>query len=111
MIRRPPRSTLFPYTTLFRSEQVTARAPAHRLHALVAQPEHAPGLSFGGNLQLHVTLERRHRDTAAERRGGEAHPHLAAPGLAVAPEEGVFAPLAFHIQVPPRTPLAARLPP
>src|SRR3712207_7840869 len=23
MIRRPPRSTLFPYTTLFRSEQVT----------------------------------------------------------------------------------------
>src|SRR5260370_32350443 len=26
MIRRPPRSTLFPYTTLFRSDQV----PAHR---------------------------------------------------------------------------------
>src|SRR2546429_7255371 len=26
MIRRPPRSTLFPYTTLFRSE----RAPGHR---------------------------------------------------------------------------------
>src|SRR5215203_7183808 len=24
MIRRPPRSTLFPYTTLFRSNQVTA---------------------------------------------------------------------------------------
>src|SRR5260370_20053945 len=28
MIRRPPRSTLFPYTTLFRSDQ--ARAPAPR---------------------------------------------------------------------------------
>src|SRR3712207_9254659 len=27
MIRRPPRSTLFPYTTLFRSE--AARAPDH----------------------------------------------------------------------------------
>src|SRR5690349_24473241 len=27
MIRRPPRSTLFPYTTLFRSPR---RAPAHR---------------------------------------------------------------------------------
>src|SRR3712207_8758453 len=27
MIRRPPRSTLFPYTTLFRS----GRAPSHRL--------------------------------------------------------------------------------
>src|SRR5215213_9467392 len=27
MIRRPPRSTLFPYTTLFRSSGVTPRAP------------------------------------------------------------------------------------
>src|SRR5438132_4664087 len=71
MRRRPPRSTLFPYTMLFRSqmhrcldhhaaEQVAARAPAHRLHALVAQPEHAPGLSFGGNLQLHVTRSEEH---------------------------------------------------
>src|SRR5687767_15400281 len=36
MIRRPPRSTLFPYTTLFRSQPVAARAqprgrpPPHR---------------------------------------------------------------------------------
>src|SRR2546430_12683907 len=34
MIRRPPRSTLFPYTTLSRS--VAAEHPAHRLH--VARP-------------------------------------------------------------------------
>src|SRR5256884_9164806 len=27
MIRRPPRSTLFPYTTLFRSRQVLSREP------------------------------------------------------------------------------------
>src|SRR3712207_7340060 len=27
MIRRPPRSTLFPYTTLFRSEWLSLRAP------------------------------------------------------------------------------------
>src|SRR3712207_7230744 len=27
MMRRPPRSTLFPYTTLFRSDQLTARFP------------------------------------------------------------------------------------
>src|SRR5256885_7873516 len=27
MIRRPPRSTLFPYTTLFRSNQVRERVP------------------------------------------------------------------------------------
>src|SRR3712207_7617911 len=30
MIRRPPRSTLFPYTTLFRSEGASARATAAR---------------------------------------------------------------------------------
>src|ERR1039457_7525089 len=31
MIRRPPRSTLFPYTTLFRSPRSTARPTAHPL--------------------------------------------------------------------------------
>src|SRR5256885_12699800 len=30
MIRRPPRSTLFPYTTLFRSEQPVQDRPAQR---------------------------------------------------------------------------------
>src|SRR5258707_9408817 len=45
MIRRPPRSTLFPYTTLFRSaaqrDQLHARA-----RQLLAQPvgDHFPGL-------------------------------------------------------------------
>src|SRR2546428_14086810 len=29
MIRRPPRSTLFPYTTLFRSGEADARDPGH----------------------------------------------------------------------------------
>src|SRR2546426_8614421 len=31
MIRRPPRSTLFPYTTLFRSAHVVAEAMAHEV--------------------------------------------------------------------------------
>src|SRR3712207_8532290 len=45
MIRRPPRSTLFPYTTLFRSpvaRQVGGRvlvAPDHRRRALDALPQ------------------------------------------------------------------------
>src|SRR5438552_14712384 len=30
MMRRPPRSTLFPYTTLFRSQHRVARGGAHR---------------------------------------------------------------------------------
>src|SRR5260370_22628509 len=40
MIRRPPRSTLFPYTTLFRSvdarEQILAKAPLRHVDAQVA---------------------------------------------------------------------------
>src|SRR3989442_11779335 len=36
MIRRPPRSTLFPYTTLFRSDPLR---PLHR-HALAGSPLH-----------------------------------------------------------------------
>src|SRR5256885_5576675 len=35
MIRRPPRSTLFPYTTLFRSAHDQLRVRRQRLHALV----------------------------------------------------------------------------
>src|SRR5258705_5953152 len=31
MIRRPPRSTLFPYTTLFRSSQAARHRACHRL--------------------------------------------------------------------------------
>src|SRR2546429_7792427 len=34
MIRRPPRSTLFPYTTLFRSTPPPGLAPDLRVHSL-----------------------------------------------------------------------------
>src|SRR3712207_7444838 len=34
MIRRPPRSTLVPYPTLFRSATAVARGPEHRVAAL-----------------------------------------------------------------------------
>src|SRR3712207_7325501 len=46
MIRRPPRSTLFPYTTLFRSERagLAVRQPVHRVHELPApRLQHLPG--------------------------------------------------------------------
>src|SRR5690349_25031788 len=39
MIRRPPRSTLFPYTTLFRSPNELAQDP------VAAYLQHAPGTS------------------------------------------------------------------
>src|SRR2546428_4277235 len=35
MIRRPPRSTLFPYTTLFRSESLALRQRAERLRGVL----------------------------------------------------------------------------
>src|SRR5688572_32409073 len=37
MIRRPPTSTLFPYTTLFRSEPAAVLRPAHHHLAAVVQ--------------------------------------------------------------------------
>src|SRR2546423_10871941 len=40
MIRRPPRSTLFPYTTLFRSQVLCSRQP-HIVHAHDVEPRHA----------------------------------------------------------------------
>src|SRR5258705_6835890 len=37
MIRRPPRSTLFPYTTLFRSQTVSPQAKRHIGQILISQ--------------------------------------------------------------------------
>src|SRR5258707_9901288 len=42
MIRRPPRSTLFPYTTLFRSGSGVYRASAQNI---VQPPSEGPGLA------------------------------------------------------------------
>src|SRR2546427_8098891 len=40
MIRRPPRSTLFPYTTLFRSRAVERAQSVHRPAQRVHHPPH-----------------------------------------------------------------------
>src|SRR3712207_9364235 len=40
MIRRPPRSTLFPYTTLFRSQLPDAPAPLFELESYRTSVEH-----------------------------------------------------------------------
>src|SRR3712207_7252230 len=67
MIRRPPRSTLFPYTTLFRSQLAFARAELVRHYQLLA-----PALTIGGrevirrhrlDNQEFVAGERRHAKT------------------------------------------------
>src|SRR5687768_17849294 len=52
MIRRPPRSTLFPYTTLFRSQLSAVQAsPSSQLQGV---PAHAPATS-----QTSVSVQKR----------------------------------------------------
>src|SRR5690349_24246570 len=51
MLRRPPRSTLFPYTTLFRSRRRVSAAPI-KLGLLYDFPQHDGGDSFAKALQL-----------------------------------------------------------
>src|SRR3712207_7779191 len=55
MIRRPPRSTLFPYTTLFRSGRVAARAA---------------GVAGGGTAQIARRLLNRQRHNRIHRQTG-----------------------------------------
>src|SRR5262245_65384761 len=46
MIRRPPRSTLFPYTTLFRSERRSARPQ----RPVATPPDYGPGVGRGAGV-------------------------------------------------------------
>src|SRR2546430_12790511 len=70
MIRRPPRSTLFPYTTLFRSaeeyaqvERDLADAAVHsdpeRSRALGRSEEHTSELQSQSNLVCRLLLEKK----------------------------------------------------
>src|SRR5256885_4110252 len=82
MIRRPPRSTLFPYTTLFRSQQIrTERRPESRYasqqqvqyelrtaealfarYALPRSEEHTSELQSPCNLVCRLLLEKKKKD-------------------------------------------------
>src|SRR2546427_8943898 len=46
MIRRPPRSTLFPYTTLFRSGRAGDQRPYNQRHRGMAQEVEIQGVDF-----------------------------------------------------------------
>src|SRR5260370_32598868 len=73
MIRRPPRSTLFPYTTLFRSQQMPDLAPLVGPHllwvaaslaavagaALARSEEHTSELQSHLNLVCRLLLEKK----------------------------------------------------
>src|SRR2546430_9554314 len=66
MIRRPPRSTLFPYTTLFRS-QLRAHQVARLLHQLGEQLQGA-GAVVGMDELEHVTAHVLGRGVAEDRK-------------------------------------------
>src|SRR5437667_5847545 len=72
MIRRPPRSTLFPYTTLFRSWQTRRDRQVPAIAAL-------PCANSGGNaLQANGPLlyePRRRRGAANAKKGGRSEEH------------------------------------
>src|SRR5256885_12230277 len=71
MIRRPPRSTLFPYTTLFRSRSRAAlRAHARPVHAArrraslrARSEEHTSELQSPCNLVCRLLLEKKKKQT------------------------------------------------
>src|SRR6266571_6496577 len=63
MIRRPPRSTLFPYTTLFRSHErgrgLTQSGDDDRSDARVRSEEHTSELQSHVNLVCRLLLEKK----------------------------------------------------
>src|SRR5256885_12093461 len=72
MIRRPPRSTLFPYTTLFRSREGARHGAAARRQEHFPPRAHARGA--GGGRGRHERAR-----GAAHRGRPEKHPPPAAP--------------------------------
>src|SRR3712207_7534024 len=87
MIRRPPRSTLFPYTTLFRSGQSvagsvsvtnTGEAPARLLlHSSVPRGAAGPyGGGLGGGLRGEVDDRARKKTDLKSTRLNSSHAHI-----------------------------------
>src|SRR6266511_4620743 len=69
MIRRPPRSTLFPYTTLFRSRidelQGPVRTPPHQFPAPRSE-EHTSELQSRENLVCRLLLEKKNNTSKTQ---------------------------------------------
>src|SRR5258707_5262868 len=66
MIRRPPRSTLFPYTTLFRSILAERRFPADEVIAVASRKSQGTEVSFGDRTLKCRALE--HADFSEDRK-------------------------------------------
>src|SRR3712207_6871304 len=68
MIRRPPRSTLFPYTTLFRSMSLAPRLDLRQSQSLVMTPQlrQAIKLLQSSNLEVAAFVEERSEEHTSE---------------------------------------------
>src|SRR5690606_40663246 len=84
MIRRPPRSTLFPYTTLFRSRHPERAAPRHQRQRRAADlrpdaagrsEEHTSELQSRENLVCRLLLEKKKKK---KKTTNNQHPALGA---------------------------------
>src|SRR2546426_4957206 len=80
MIRRPPRSTLFPYTTLFRSlvGQTTAEGALHGTHVghltlVERSEEHTSELQSPCNLVCRLLLEKKKKKNIPARQQSPQH--------------------------------------
>src|SRR6202034_2908485 len=96
MIRRPPRSTLFPYTTLFRSKstrlnsshsQISYAVFCLEIRRVLRSEEHTSELQSQSNLVCRLLLEktkrpRSRRATRLRRRRGIHAPSTSCPGPA-----------------------------
>src|SRR2546430_8523031 len=81
MIRRPPRSTLFPYTTLFRSRAKPPRSPpctpttpASGRPSIWRSEEHTSELQSQSNLVCRLLLEKKKKQHAVLQRQTPAPP-------------------------------------
>src|SRR2546430_5150710 len=99
MIRRPPRSTLFPYTTLFRSDDGADRAAAGRVRpglrsprlarhtargrdsrAVARSEEHTSELQSQSNLVCRLLLEKK-KIAWREAKDGRRQPNVSSDRL------------------------------
>src|SRR3712207_7371309 len=79
MIRRPPRSTLFPYTTLFRSSKKQSHVsqacrPLRRCRGESSHPSQGPSRASGCGRRLQRTSRRR-GDLAVTPKGVRSEEH------------------------------------
>src|SRR5260221_3627498 len=98
MIRRPPRSTLFPYTTLFRSRttvvstnwpfatyRIVTEAPHARLRSIPRSEEHTSELQSHSDLVCRLLLEKKKKNHIP------ASEHTRATACTTSPQALVYA--------------------